>query len=356
MRSILHNIRTYSVTLVTIFLFFTISSQNIFAQRVKDLVEVEGARSNFIEADGLVYGLKGTGDSSKGVTMQKLRSYLSNQNNWKVSEADIVSKNVALVHIEAELPPFQAEGTKIDLKVSALGDAKSLSGGRLLITPLRSPRAREDQNVYALAQGDLIVDGDNPTVGYVPNGAIVEKALVHNFIKERGNKYILTLHLNRTDFSLANTIADAINNSGKFDLTPEQAVELGIAYAVDGGTIEVRIPTTTDFQLYGYREFTDFVGQPVKFISRVLDTNVQLVGEDKALVIINDKTKVISVTGDVMVKKGRAQKGSISLEIKDDTLLQDIMKEKEGITSQDMIDLVKALSQAGLIKGKVISN
>lgn len=351
------------VTKVIVAVAMLLSAQNLFAQRIKDFVEVEGARPNFISADGLVVGLNGNGDSSKGATIQRFRAYLVNQDSWKLTEADIVSKNVALVHVEAELPPFQAEGTKIDIRVSALGDAKSLTGGTLLITPLRSPRAREeDKIVYALAQGAIVIEGGaagNPTSGYIPNGAIIEKAVRTDFVRKIGSNYFyITLHLNKTDFSLANTIANKINSSNLLgDLTSDEVNKLSIAKAIDGGRIEVRMPTAQDFQRFNYDKYPDFISEPVKFVSAIIELPIQLVQEDSAIVIINDKTKVISVTGEVWVRKGRAQKGTVVLNVLQDSLLVDLLASdvKDTMSAQDVIDLLKSFNQMGLIKGKVIS-
>jgi flagellar P-ring protein precursor FlgI len=335
----------------------------LLAQKVKDFVEVEGARANPLVGEGLVIGLNGNGDSPKGVTAQRIAAFIKNHAGWGVTLADINTKNCALVTVQAELPPFQSEGTRIDVRVLALGDAKSLQGGTLLITPLRSPRPKaKDKTVYALAWGQLIIEGDprtgNQTSAIIPNGAIIERPLKHKFVIEREGIYYIRLHLNKPDFSTANAIAIAINSAALFGFSHDQAVEFGLARPIDGGTIELRIPRPEDFRRFDIEEYTDYTKKPVEFLSRVLDTHVEF-GEENAIVIINDKTKVISVTDGVMVRKGLVQKGSLVMEIKEDkplkrALLEDI--DLRAITPQDLIDLVKALDQLGLIKGKVISN
>jgi flagellar P-ring protein precursor FlgI len=335
----------------------------LWAQRVKDFVMVEGARSNPLMGIGLVMGLNGNGDSIEGEAGKRLMAFIRNHEGWGLTREDIISKNVALVTVLAELPPFQAEGTKIDVRVQAIGDAKSLSGGTLLITPLRGPTGvGTDPTVYALAFGPLIIEGDprtgNQTAATIPNGAIVERALQHNFVQVTKQGHFVTLHLKKTDFSLANTIANAINNAGLFGFTIDQAVDFGLAKAIDGGTIRLKIPTIQDLRRYGIRIVTDYVNQPVQFVSQVLDARVQLAEEEQALVIINDKTKVISVTGRVIIRKGMAKKGNNVFEVQQDSLLQDVLKDPGivGIPPQDLIDLIKTFDQMGLIQGTVISN
>jgi flagellar P-ring protein precursor FlgI len=337
-------------------------SEQAFAQKVKDFVEVEGARSNPLIGEGLVIGLNNNGDSPKGVTGQRLLSFIKNHSGWGITEADINTKNCALVTVQTELPPFQSEGTKIDVRVLAIGDAKSLQGGTLLITPLRSPRPKaDDPTVYALAWGQLIIEGDprtgNQTSAVIPNGAIIERPLVHQFVKTLGKNPIITLHLDKPDFSTANTIANAINASGHLGFTQDQAVDFGLARPINGGTIELKIPSLADFQRYQIKEYTNYQTKPVEFLSRILDIHVEF-GEENAIVIINDKTKVISVTEGVMVRRGYAIKGNIKIDIPEDKPLRTVLDEidKKAITPQDLIDLIKALDQLGLIKGKVISN
>lgn len=328
-----------------------------YAQRVKDFVEVEGARSNFIMGEGLVVGLAGTGDSSKSITADRVRALLQQHAGWDIRQAELSTKNIALVTVTTELPPFQAEGTTIDVRVSAIGDAKSLNGGTLLITPLRSPRVKdEDPTVFALASGQLLLEGEQrtsvQTSAYIPNGAIVEQGLVHDFIKayQDGTRYI-RLHLIKTDFSIANDLADAINVSEKFGMSQQEAVDMEFAKVVDGGAIDIKIPTKIQAH-----ETEDFLRDTGKFISRVLDVNVHAVSVDRSLVIINDKTKVISVTGDVMVKKGQARKGMQNFKVPNDMLLDKLMDDNgPKLSAQEMVDMVKALNQAGLIKGIVIS-
>ena len=162
----------------------------VFAQNVKDFVEIDGARSNKLRGYGIVTGLGGNGDSPKGESARVLHNFLQNLLHRDAVAQNINARNAALVVVTAELRPFQKEGTRLDVTVSAVGDAKTLHGGDLQLTDLRGPLGRRDHNsrIYALASGRVIVQGDarrgNHTTGTVPGGAIVETELKHEFVKE----------------------------------------------------------------------------------------------------------------------------------------------------------------------------
>ena len=183
--------------------------------RLKELARIEGVQDNPLVGYGLVVGLSGTGDSNNNkTTMQSLRNTLQSF-DVNVSESDIRSRNVAAVMITASLPPFAQVGDKLEINVSSIGDAKSLQGGTLLLTPLKAA----NNAIYALAQGPLSVGGyqfdfngnrvqkNHPTVGVVPNGAKVEQAIEYHFdIAEKG----LTLALNKPDFTTAQRIITSL--------------------------------------------------------------------------------------------------------------------------------------------------
>jgi flagellar P-ring protein precursor FlgI len=169
---------------VVLLLFYIIASANLFAQKIGDVSSIVGVRDNQLIGYGLVVGLKGTGDSSSKFTNQTLSNLLKNV-NVKLDSKDIKSKNVAAVIITATLPPFARQGDKLDITVSSIADAKSLEGGTLLLTPMKSI----DGKIYALAQGHLTVGGFNTgqnrgvqrnhtTVAKILNGANVERDCV----------------------------------------------------------------------------------------------------------------------------------------------------------------------------------
>ena len=156
-----------------------------WAAKIKDIATVKGVRENILIGYGIVVGLKGTGDSSTDITSQSLSRLFTKLGLDIQNNASVKSKNAAAVIATASLPPFARIGNKLDITVSSIGDASSLEGGMLLVTPLRAG----DQNVYAVAQGPVsigsVADGSTknfPTVGRVVAGATIEKDLDNNFV------------------------------------------------------------------------------------------------------------------------------------------------------------------------------
>ncbi len=201
-------------------LFLLMLALPVFASngiRLKELARIEGVQDNPLVGYGLVVGLSGTGDSNNSkATMQSLRNTLQSF-DVNVAESDIRSRNVAAVMITTSLPAFAQIGDTLEINVSSIGDAKSLQGGTLLLTSLKAA----NDEIYALAQGPLSVGGyqfdyngnsvrkNHPTVGVVPNGAKVERAIEYEFnVTEQG----LTLALNKPDFTTAQRIITALQN------------------------------------------------------------------------------------------------------------------------------------------------
>ena len=197
-----------------------VGSSQAFAERVKDLASVAGVRDNQLVGYGLVVGLNGTGDqtSQTPFTVQSIKNMLNQFGITVPPNVNPQLKNVAAVSVSATLPPFAKPGQAIDVTVSSIGNAKSLRGGMLLMAPLRGA----DNQVYAIAQGNLVVsgltadgsDGSNitvnvPSVGRIPNGATVERAVGNPFM---ANDH-LTLNLHTADFTTANRLAESINQT-----------------------------------------------------------------------------------------------------------------------------------------------
>ncbi len=204
------------ISLLALVLLLSGLSQDVYASRIKDLADISGVRSNQLVGYGLVVGLNGTGDSNKTeFTVQSLVNMMERL-GMRLNRKDVKVDNVAAVMVTAELPPFAKAGASIDVLASSIGDADSLVGGTLLMTPLKGP----DGQVYAVAQGPLAVGAisfggkaakvqkNHPTVGRIPGGASVEREIVFNLPESRMLRY----QLRDADFTTVTRMAQAIND------------------------------------------------------------------------------------------------------------------------------------------------
>jgi flagellar P-ring protein precursor FlgI len=340
------------------------------AQHVKDFVEVDGARANALRGYGVVTGLAGAGDSPRDESARMLRNLLQNLLPAEAAAQQVNTRNAALVLVSAELPPFQKKGTRIDVSVSTVGDAKSLAGGELQLTDLRGPRGRQDPVVYALASGRLVVQGDgrrgNVTAATVPGGATVEHELEHSFVSETpvriggedAVRKTLKLVLRRPDLTTASQLVLQLNATA---LTGEGG-RMTVATAIDGGALLVRIPTNEEYRaVTGVEPEVNYEEQPVRWLDIVLNRPVTLYAADAAVVAINDATKAVSWTGTVKLRAGSVmvagQGGRPSVfHVRDEDTLGEFMERiGPAIAEPQMVDVVKALWQAGLIKAEVRS-
>ena len=267
------------------------------ADRLKDLTSIAGVRSNQLVGYGLVVGLAGTGDGNAALTQQSLQSMIS-QFGVVTSAANMNGKNAAAVIITAELPPFTKPGQKLDIVVSTVGQAKSLRGGTLLMTPLLGA----DGETYAVAQGNLMVGGlgvaggdgssltvNVPTVGRIPGGASVEKMIETPFLD---NANIL-LNLHQGDFSTTNRVAEAIND----------VFGGGVAVPLDSTTVRVRAPIDP--------------AQKVSFVSLLENIEVEP-DRPRAKVVVNARTGTIVIGGDVRVSAAAVTHGSLIVRVEED--------------------------------------
>jgi flagellar P-ring protein precursor FlgI len=268
------------------------------AERIKDIAAVNGVRTNQLVGYGLVTGLNNDGDKTR-FTGQSLRNMMGKLGMTLPPGLDPKSKNVALVSIHADLPAFAKPGQKIDVTVSSIGDAKSLRGGSLLMSPLRGA----DGNVYAIAQGNLIVGGlsasgadgskitvNNPMVGRVVNGATVERAVPTAF-EQSGD---LVFNLNSSDFTTANRMTAAINKT----------LGEGTAQALDASSVIVRSPVD--------------MHQRVGFTSMI--ENIEVAPDDApARVIVNSRTGTVIINSKVKVQPTAVSHGNMTVTINENT-------------------------------------
>jgi flagellar P-ring protein precursor FlgI len=340
--------------------------------RVKDIAKVLGVRDNEMVGYGLVAGLNGTGDRQQVVfTLQAIGNMLRRM-GITVSSERLVLKNVAAVMVTAKLPPFAKAGTTVDVTVSSLGDATNLQGGTLLLTPLQAA----DGEVYAVAQGPVSIGGFNveaagtgekvqknhPTVGRIPNGAIVEREPSTDFLKNQR----LLLVLNNPDFTTALRMAQAV---GKL---------LGDGVkARDASTVEVPF-------LDSYRS------DPVKLIAAI--ESVSLVPDMPAKIVVNERTGTVIMGGQVRISTVAVAHANLSVHIRSELLVSQPAPLSEGktkvvprtaveakedrtrinlvseavsigdvvkvlnalaVTPRDIISILQAIKQAGALQGEL---
>ena len=291
------------------------------AARVKDVCEVKGVRENILIGYGIVVGLKGSGDSSVDVTGQSLSRLFSKLGLDIQQNTNIKSKNAAAVIVTAKLPPFARAGNRLDVTVSSIGDATSLEGGVLLVTPLRAG----DQNVYAVAQGAVslgsLTDGSSksfPTVGRVVSGATIEKDIDTHF----SGKKSFRLALHQPDFTTSARMTQLINQElgGKF------------ASATDSGTIDVIVPFF-------------YEGRTVDLLALI--ENIQINVDSKAKVILNERTGTVILGGQVSIQPVAISHGDLSIEIKDPSRSSKLRRITEVQEGTNVSDLVKVLNSIG---------
>jgi flagellar P-ring protein FlgI len=290
-------VRKMTVQVFVLSLATCLLSLPAYAERIKDLASVAGVRSNQLVGYGLVVGLDGSGDqtSQTPFTTQSLKSMLAQFGVMLPANVNPQLKNVAAVSVHAELPAFAKPGQTIDVTVSSIGNAKSLRGGSLLMSPLKGA----DGNVYAVAQGNLIVGGfgasgndgskitvNIPSAGRIPNGATVERTVPSPFAS--GDS--LTLNLFTSDFTTARRVAATINDS----------LGLGVAQPVDATSIRVTAPMDTS--------------QRVAFVSELENLTLEP-GEAAARVIINSRTGTVVIGSHVRVMPAAVSHGSLTVTI-----------------------------------------
>ncbi|MEH6625168.1 MAG: flagellar basal body P-ring protein FlgI [Motiliproteus sp.] len=282
-------------------------SAGVYAERLKDIATIAGVRSNQLVGYGLVVGLSGTGDKG-GFTSQTFKNMLGQFGVTLPPGVNPQSKNIAAVSIHASLPAFAKPGQAVDITVSSIGDASSLRGGSLIMAPLKGA----DGQVYAIAQGNLVVGGlgvegrdgsritiNVPSVGRIPNGATVERAVPTPFAS--GDH--LVMNLNQSDFTTSRRVAERINAL----LGPE------VASSMDATSIRIRAPRDA--------------GQRVTYLS-VLENLEVAPAAEVARVIINSRTGTIIIGQNVRVAPVAITHGGLTVSI-----LEDVVANQPGALS-----------------------
>ncbi|MGG5217286.1 flagellar basal body P-ring protein FlgI [Rahnella variigena] len=263
------------------------------ADRIRDLTTVQGVRDNALIGYGLVVGLDGTGDQTTQTpfTTQTLTNMLSQLGITVPAGTNMQLKNVAAVMVTAKMPAFSRAGQAIDVVVSSMGNAKSIRGGTLLMTPMKGV----DNQVYALAQGNVLVGGAGASAGgssvtvnqvsggRITGGATIERELPSTF----GTEGVINLQLNDEDFNLAQQVSDAINRQG-----------MGTASALDSRNIQVIVPRGNTSQ--------------VRILAQIQNIEVN-VGPMDAKVIINSRTGSVVMNRDVTLDNCAVAQGNLSV-------------------------------------------
>lgn len=309
------------------------------AARLKDIASIRGVRENQLVGYGIVVGLKGTGDG-KNEFMSKSMVRMLDKLGMKLDSPEFGSKNVAAVIVTATMPAFGKAGNPIDITVSAIGEASSLAGGTLLQTPLRAA----NEQVFAVAQGNIVVGSDGKTThgtsGRVPNGALIERDMSADFATRK--MYRLTLI--NPDFTTAARTVLTINK------------ELGGHYASakDAGTIDIVTP-------FAYEN------RGVELLATIeaIDINPDM----KARVVVNEKTGTIVIGDKVKISKVAISHGALAVEVgegknaKEEKIavldsgvsVGDLVQalNKLGVTPKDLITILQSIKSAGALHGEL---
>lgn len=356
-------------------LFLTVSAAGAESIRIKDLVEFDGVRGNDLVGYGLVVGLNGTGDGLRNAPFtEEIMANLLERLGANVTGEEFRPKNVAAVFVTAQLPPFARAGGRIDVTVSAIGDAKSLLGGTLVMTPLNGA----DGQIYAVAQGTIIAGGvvaegeaarvtqGVPTAGVIPSGARVEREVEFDFASLPS----LRLALKSADFTTAARIEQAVN------------AEFGarVALMEDSGTVAVDIGATG-------------MQSPAHVLARLEGILVQ--PETRARVVVDQRSGTIVMGADVRISRVAVAQGNLTLRVEESPLVSqpnpfaegetvvvprsnaEIAKDGTGLAEvrggtdlaevvaglnalgvapHDMIDILKSINAAGALHAEFVVN
>jgi flagellar P-ring protein FlgI len=340
--------RFFYIHFLIFLLIVTVFSSTAYCARIKDLAAIKGIRSNQLAGYGLVIGLNGTGDKD-GVsfTKQALANMMEKMNIF-VDKTSLKVKNVAAVMVTGKIPPFARIGDNIDIMVSSLGDAKSLKGGTLLVTPLKGV----DGRVYALAQGSVslaIPDGagdrdSHLQVAKIINGGSVEQEIPFKLDGKRK----LTLSLFRSDFTTATRMADTINAS----------LGDGIAKTIDSSAISLKVPDS-------------MVKKNVaRFIADI--ETLTVIPDTIARIVINEKTGTVVIGSDVTISSVAIAHGDLTVTINEEdpanakkesvmnlpgtSTIGELVRglNSLGVKPKDLISILQSIKTAGALQAELV--
>ncbi len=356
---------------IAFFLLFCSETALVQAERIKDIATFSGIRENELVGYGIVVGLNGTGDKDGTYIFQPFANMLTKM-GITVSAADLKgkTKNIAAVLVTARIPTMVKPGSKVDVQVSSIGDAKTLQGGTLIMTPLRGP----DNNVYAVAQGPVSIGGflaggagaqaikNHPNVGIIPNGAIVEREIPVQLNK----KDRIDLNLVMQDLTTAKQTAEAINNHLKGDY----------AKAEGPSNISVKVPES-------------YLNRVVDFMAAL--ENIEVKVDSVARVVVNERTGTVVIGENVKISPVALSHGGLTINIKSEAQVSQPpplapasaqtpqtelnLEEKKvaltevkgatigqlvkalnalGVTPKDMVAILQAIKASGSLKGELV--
>lgn len=274
--------------------------------KLRDLAHVQGVRDNALVGYGIVVGLAGTGDSSRSAATLQSTSNALARFGVRVTPDQISARNVAAVVLTATLTPFVGSGDKLDVNVASMGDARSLTGGTLMMAPLKGA----DDKIYAIAQGPLSVGGfrydsygnliekNHPTVGQVPGGATIESDVMTSIVSSAGSVYVV---LDTPSYVTADRVASALSQA----LPPYPDTRVQRVQAIDAGRIVVRLTPQDQARL-------------VSVVATIEATPV--VPDDTSRIVVNERTGTVVSGGDVRLGQVSVAQGDLKVDIRTDYL------------------------------------
>jgi flagellar P-ring protein FlgI len=331
------------ITILLLILSTAVFAQDAMKVRLKDIAYLQGVRENQLVGFGLITGLEGNGDSANSALLKSVLSNLLLSFSISIDSEDISSRNTAVVMVTADIPAFVRPGDRISVHVSSIGDARSLSSGVLLQTPLKASNG----NVYAVAQGQVGSSGLSTgpeTVCIIPGGAIVERQVLSNYLDNDR----VSILLRNPDFTTASRIAEMLAST-----YPDEEAE-----AIDASLIQISLPE-------------DRTDDPVGFISEIEE--LEVVPDAPARVVVNPRTGIVVVGKNVKIGQVAisyrdtkidigAPRSRSTDDIKNTIAFPDVptvddlvnLLQASGLETDTIVEILKAIEQAGALYGRLV--